>query len=52
MLKDVIKINSSGTSLVVQWLGIYLPVEGTWVRSLLWEDSTNPGATKPMSDNY
>ena len=41
-----------GTSLVVQWLGIYLPMQGTWVRSLLWEDSTNHGATKPMSDNY
>ena len=29
-------------SLVVQWLGIHLPMQGTWVQSLskVWEDST------------
>ena len=26
-----------GTSLVVQWLGICLPMQGTWVRSLVKE---------------
>ena len=32
--------HNSGTSLVIQWLGICLPTQGTWVRSLVWEDST------------
>ena len=41
-----------GTSLVVQWLRIRLPVQGTRVRALLWEDPTCHGATKPMSHNY
>ena len=27
----------SGTSLVVQWLRIHLPMQGTWVRSLVGE---------------
>ena len=35
------------TSLVVPWLGICLPIQGTWVLSLLWEDSMCHGATKP-----
>ena len=26
-----------GTSLVVQWLRIHLPMQGTWVRSLIGE---------------
>ena len=29
-----------GTSLVVQWIGILLPVQGTRVQSLVQEDST------------
>ena len=29
-----------GTSLVVQWLRIPLPVQGMWVRCLGWEDSS------------
>ena len=41
-----------GTSLVVQWLRIYLPVQGTWVQYLVWEDPTCRGATKPMYHNY
>ena len=41
-----------GTSLVAQWLGIRLPMEGTWVRALVREDPTSCGATKPMSHNY
>ena len=28
------------TSLVVRWLRIHLPMQGTQVRSLLWKDST------------
>ena len=37
---------------MVQWLGIRLPMHGTWVRSLVWEDSTCHGATKPTHHNY
>ena len=41
-----------GTSLVVQWMiRICLPVQGTWVWSLVWEDSTFLGATKPVFHN-
>ena len=29
--------SGAGTSLVVRWLRIYLPVQGMWVRSLVWE---------------
>ena len=28
-----------GASLVVQWLRIHLPVQGTWVQSLVQEDA-------------
>ena len=35
-----------GTSLVVQWLRIHLPMQGTRVLSLVWEDPTCLGATK------
>ena len=38
--------------LVVQQLRIHLPMQGTWVRALVWEDSTCCGATKPMGHNY
>ena len=34
------------TFLVVQWLRIQLPVHGTQVQSLVWEDLTYLGATK------
>ena len=39
-------------SLVVQWLRIYLPMQGTRVRALFWEDPTCHGATKPACHNY
>ena len=35
-----------GTSLVAQWL-IHLPMQGTWVQSLVQEDTTCDGAIKP-----
>ena len=35
------------TSLVVQWLRIHLPMQGTWVQSLVWEDPTCLRVTKP-----
>ena len=46
------KSNQTGTSLLVQWLRIWLPMQGTWVRSLVWEDPTCHGATKPMCHNH
>ena len=39
-------------SLVAQWLRIRLPVQGTWVRALVWDDPTCRGATKPVRHNY
>ena len=39
-------------SLVAQWLRVCLPMQGTRVRALVWEDPTCRGATRPMSHNY
>ena len=39
-------------SLVAQWLRIHLPMQGTRVGSLVQEDPTCRGATKPMHHNY
>ena len=36
---------------MAQWLRIRLPMQGTRVQSLLWEDPTCCGATKPVH-NY
>ena len=47
-----LKMHTSGTSLVAQWLRILLPVQGTQVRALVWEDPTCRGATKPVHHNY
>ena len=41
-----------GTSLVVQWLRIRLPTQGTQVQSLVYKDSTCCGGTKPLCHNY
>ena len=41
-----------GASLVAQWLRIRLPMQGTRVQALVWEDPTCRGATKPMRHNY
>ena len=41
-----------GTSLMAQWLRILLPMQGTRVWALLWEDPACRGATKPMCHNY
>ena len=40
------------TSLVAQWLRICLPMQGTRVRALVWEDPTCLRATKPVHHNY
>ena len=39
-------------SLVVQWLGIRLAMQRTQVQSLVWENPTCSGATKPISHNH
>ena len=39
-------------SLVAQWLRVCLPMQGTRVRALVWEDPTCREATKPVSHNY
>ena len=41
-----------GASLVAQWLRICLPMQGSRVRALVWEDPTCRGATRPVSHNY
>ena len=46
-----LKINCRA-SLVVQWLRIHLPMQGTRVQALVWEDPTCHGATGPVSQNY
>ena len=40
------------TSLVVQWLRIHLPMQGTRVQVLVQGDPTCHGATKPVRHNY
>ena len=39
-------------SLVAQWLRICLPMQGTRVRALVWEDPTCRRVMKPMRHNY
>ena len=39
-------------SLLVQWLRIRLPMQGTRVRALVWEDPTCRGTTKLVHHNY
>ena len=40
-------LRNKGDFLIVQWSRIHLPMQGTQVWSLVWEDSTCHGATKP-----
>ena len=47
-----IKTTMRGASLVAQWLGIRLLMQGTRVRALVQEDPTCRGATKPVCHNY
>ena len=35
---------------MIQWLRIYRSMQGTQVRSLVWEDPTYRGATKPCTE--
>ena len=41
-----------GASLVAQWLRVCLPVQGTQVRALVWEDPTCRRAAGPVSHSY
>ena len=52
--KDPVCCNEEpmGASLVTQWLRICLPMQGTQVRALVWEDPTCHGATRPVSHIY
>ena len=45
-------LKKGGSSLGVQWIRICLPMQGTQVWSLIWEDSTCRGAAKPVCHNY
>ena len=46
-------LKSTGwASLVAQWLRICLPMQGTRVSALVWEDPTCHRANGPMSHNY
>ena len=47
-----IKNQPARASLVAQWLRICLPMQGTRVWALVWEDPTCRGATRPVSHNY
>ena len=46
------KKSDLGASLVAQWLRIRLPMQGTRVWALVWEDPTCRGATKLMRHNF
>ena len=46
------KNSERGASLVAQWIRICLPMQETQVRSLVREDPTCCGATKPVHHNY
>ena len=48
----ITSIKKARASLVAQWLGIRLPVQGTRVWAPVWEDPTCRGAIKPMRHNY
>ena len=47
-----VKREGRRASLVAQWLRICLPMQGTWVRALVWEDPTCRRAAGPVSHNY
>ena len=49
---EILRMGPSRASLVVQWLRIHLPMQGTWVRALVREDPIRRGATKPVRHNY
>ena len=46
------KKSDAWDSLAVQWLRIHLPMHRSWVSSLVQEDPTWQGKSKPMCHNY
>ena len=48
----LLKRELKGASLVAQWLRVCLPMQGTRVRALVWEDPICRGATGPVRHNY
>ena len=51
LIKDLQTKQGDWASLVAQWLGICLSMQGTRVRSLVREDPTCHRATKSVSHN-
>ena len=47
--KTIIQKSTCGASLVAQWLRVCLPMRGTRVRALVWEDPACCGAAGPVS---
>ena len=45
-------LKRSWASLVAQWLGVHLPMQGTRVRAPVREDPTCRGAAGPVCHNY
>ena len=37
---------------MAQWLRVCLPMQGTRVQALVWEDPTCRGTAGPVSHNY
>ena len=50
-LNEGSKRERRGTSLVLQWLRIWQPTQGTQMQSLVQEDSTSHRAAKPVCCN-
>ena len=50
--KHAKKETHTETYLVAQWLRPCPPIQGTWVRAVVWDDPTYCGATKPVRHDY
>ena len=50
--EEKVKNKDPRASLVAQWLGVRLPMQGTRVQSLVPEDPTCCGAAGPVHHNY
>ena len=51
-LVSAFKTYDLGASLVAQLLRVCLPMQGTRVRALVWEDPTCRGTAMPVSHKY
>ena len=52
LVSKTVKNPCPRASLVARWLRICLPMQGTRVRALVWEDPTCRGASGPVSHSY